>query len=442
MSARVDPTSGPVRSSVLRLAVPAVFAMLIQGLFNIVDTFWVGRGLGPVALAGISTAGFFVWMTLSLANVPEVGLTAVASRRHGEGDPKGAAEAVYQAVLLAIGVSALVGAAGLAGLSLWFRIMDTPGDVTVQGAQYLSVYFAGTPIVFLYFAMDAAFRAAGDTRTPLALLSISLGLNIVLDPFLILGLGPFPRLGVLGAALATLLTRSVGLGLGFVWLSQRGLIRRCRPRLPTMRTIGWVGLPAALSGVVFSAVYVLLTRMTSQFGTPALAALGVGHKVESIGFMICVGFGLAAATAVGQNLGAGKPERAHKSGVLATGYAALAMGGVGLVLLLFPQPLIGVFTNDPAVLDAGASYLRIVAAAQLFMALDLVLQIAMEGAGYTLAPMLVSGALTVLRLPLAALLLVPLGLTGIWLAISVTAMLKGIAMAWLWHRGTWKLREV
>ncbi len=416
--------------------------MLIQGLFNIVDMFWVGRGLGPVALAGISTAGFFVWMTLALANLPEVGLTAVASRRHGEGDARRAAEAVYQAVLLAIGVAAFVGGVGLAGLSLWFQIMDTPGDVTIQGAQYLSVYFAGTPIVFLYFVMDAAFRASGDTRTPLILLSISLGLNIVLDPFLILGLGPFPRLGVMGAALATLLTRSIGLGLGYVWLTRSGLIRRCRPRLPAIFRIGWVGFPTAASGVVFSSVYVLLTRMTSQFGTPGLAALGVGHKVESMGFMVCVGFGLAAATAVGQNLGAGQPERAQKSGVLATGYASLVMGGIGLLFLVAPEPLIGVFTSDPAIVEAGASYLRIVSAAQLFMALDLVLQIAMEGAGYTIPPMLASAGLTMLRLPLAALLLAPLGLIGIWSAIGVTAVLKGIAMAWIWRRGRWKLREV
>jgi len=419
-----------------------VGATLLQGLFNVVDTFWVGRGLGPAALAGVSTAGFTVWMMLSMAELSAVGLTAVASRRHGERRPDEAAAAVYRAYWLAIALSIVLGLLGL--LCLWplFQLMATPTEVTVQGSSYLAVYLAGAPIVFTYFVMDAAFRSSGDTRTPLVLLAVSLGLNTILDPLLILGIGPFPRMGIQGAALATILTRAIGCFVGYRWLVQRGLVKRCAPALkPTLR-MAWIGLPVAAGGALFSFVYVVLTRFTSEFGTAALAALGVGHKVESLSYMVCIGFGLAAATAVGQNLGAGSKERAVSAGRVATGYALALTGLAGMAFLLFPGHLMSVFTADAAVIEAGSSYLRIVAVAQLFMALEIVLQMGMEGAGYSLIPWIPSSVLTLARLPLAPVLSRPLGLAGIWWTISGTAVLRGVAAWWIWRRGRWMNREV
>lgn len=366
----------------------------------------------------------------------------MASRRHGEGRPDDAARTVYQAFWLALGVALILGASALAGLWALFSLMGTPGEVTVQGSGYLAVYLVGVPIVFIYFVMDAAFRAAGDTRTPLRLLTLALALNFVLDPLLILGVGPFPRLGIQGAALATLLTRSAALLLGLWLLVRRGLIRREPPTSSVMGRMAWVGAPVAAAGAVFSVIYILLTRITSGFGTAALAALGVGHKVESLGYMLCVGFGIAAATAVGQNLGAGAPRRAEGAGNLATGYALAVTAIVGAAFLLVPRQLMGVFSDDPSVIAAGASYLRIVAPAQLFMALEIVLEMAMDGAGYTLVPMVFSVVLSALRLPAAILLRGPLGLAGIWWAISSTAMARGSAAAAVWHTGRWKRRPI
>lgn len=415
---------------------------LLQTLFNITDTFWVGRGLGPAALAGVSTGGFVVWMVLALAHLPSSGLTAVASRRHGEDRAERAAGAAYHALLLALGLSLVVGGAGLWGLPELFALMDTPAPVTVEGAAYLSVYLAGVPVVFAYFVMDAAFRAAGDTRTPFWLLGIAVALNLVLDPLLILGWGPVPALGIRGAALATLLTRGLGGLVGLWLLVRRGLLRRVRPERDLLALIARIGLPVAAGGAVFSFVYILLTRFTSAFGTSALAALGVGHKVESLSYMACVGFGAAAATAVGQNLGADHPERATRSGRSATLFATMVTGGVGVAFLAFPEPIMGVFTADPAVIADGASYLRIVAVAQIFMALHLVLESAMSGAGYTFLPMTASILFTVSRLPLAAWLSGVLGLAGIWWTISGTTVARGAAMAWIWRTGRWRERSV
>jgi putative MATE family efflux protein len=419
-----------------------VGATILQGLFNVIDTFWVGRGLGPAALAGVSTAGFTVWMLLSMAELPAVGLTAVASRRHGERRPREAATAVYRAFWLGLILALVLGVGGLLALSGLFELMATPPEVTVQGAAYLAVYLAGAPIVFAYFVMDAAFRSAGDTRTPLILLGVSLGLNTLLDPMLILGLGPFPRMGIQGAALATLLTRAVGCAVGYRWLVSRGLVRRTSPLPKPILRMAWIGLPVAAGGALFSFVYVVLTRFTSQFGTAALAALGVGHKVESLSYMACIGFGLAAATAVGQNLGAGSRERAAAAGRTATGYAVAITGLAGLAFLLVPGPLMAVFTSDSAVIAAGSSYLRIVAIAQVFMALEIVLQMAMEGAGYSLVPWIPSSILTLARLPLAPVLSRSLGLAGIWWTISGTAVARGAAVLFIWRRGRWTERSV
>jgi len=415
---------------------------MLQGLFNVVDTFWVGRGLGPAALAGVSTAGFAVWMMLSMAELSGVGLTAVASRRYGERKPHEAAIAVYRAFWLAVGLSVVLGVAGLLTLTFLFALMATPPEVTVQGASYLAVYLAGAPIVFTYFVMEAAFRSAGDTRTPLVLLAVSLGLNTVLDPLLILGIGPFPQMGIQGAALATLITRAAGCFVGYRWMVQRGLVSRAVPSIRPILRMAWIGLPVAAGGALFSFVYIVLTRYTSQFGTAALAALGVGHKVESLSYMACIGFGLAAATSVGQNLGAGSKERAVSAGRVATGYAVLLTGIAGLAFLLIPGQLMRVFTADPAVIAAGTSYLRIVAVAQVFMALEIVLQMGMEGAGYSLIPWIPSSVLTLARLPLAPVLSRPLGLAGIWWTISGTAVARGVAALWIWRRGRWMDREV
>lgn len=404
--------------------------------------FWVGRGLGPAALAGVGTASFVVWAILSLAEMPSVGLTAVASRRWGEQNEVEARESGYQAFGLAILAALAVGLGGLLVLGPMYTLMDTPLEVTLQGADYLVVYLVGCPIVFAYFAMDATFRAAGDTRTPLQILLFALAANALLDPLLILGVGPFPRLGTGGAALATVLTRVGSVVIGYRLLRRRNLIRRVRPSMSAMSVIARIGLPVSAGGVVFSLIYILLTRVASQFGTSGLAALGVGHKIESLSFLICIGFGVAAATAVGQNLGAGKPERATQSGNAALRDALVLMSLIGLAFLVVPEQLMHVFTTDPAVVAHGASYLRIVAVAQLFMAFELVLQIAMEGAGYTLLPMVSGITLTSTRIPLALWLHRSLGLAGIWWAISLTAIARGLVMIGVWRHGAWRRQEL
>lgn len=290
--------------------------------------------------------------------------------------------------------------------------------------------------------MDAAFRASGDTRTPFLLLAVSVGVTLVLDPVLIMGIGPAPELGIAGAAIATVATRSVAFALG-LWLVLRGgQLRFAGFDWRAMGTVCRVGLPTAATGVVFSLIYILVTRSVTRFGTPALAALGIGHRVESWLYMIGVGVGAATAAIVGQNLGAARQDRAERAGWLATAFCT-ALGVVFCVLELWiPERFAGVFSNDAAVVAEGARYLRIAAVSQLAICAEIVLEGALGGAGHTLAPMLSSTAITVSRIPLAAWAALRWGVIGIWWVISLTAIARALAMMWLWRSGGWKLKSV
>lgn len=438
----VDLVSGPLPRAIVRLALPAIGSALLQLVFLLIDIFWVGRILGPSALAAISTAGFAVWMLLAVAEMIGVGLTAVASRRHGEGAHGLAAAAAGTTLALAILAGLVVAVVGWQLVPPLFSVMHTPPDVTELGRLWLTTYLVGTPLVFGFFAVEAAFRASGDTRTPLALLSISVLVTLVLDPVLILGLGPMPAMGIAGAAVAAVGTRALGLAFGFVVLARRRLVRLAvwdwRAALAVVR----IGAPTAATGVFFSAVYIGLTRITTQFGTPALAALGVGHKLEGLAYQVATGFALASAAIVGQNLGAGRADRARRAGWLTASYACAVAAVATLAFLLFPERLVAVFSRDPGVIAAGASYLRIIAVAEIAMGLEIVFEGSLGGAGFTVQPMLWSGSLTAARIPLGAWLAGWFGVAGVWWAISLTAVGRGLAMAALWRGGRWERTRV
>ncbi len=426
----------------LSLAAPAVAMMACHFSFNLIDSIWVGRLIGPAALAAVSTAGFYVWVALSLGEMVEIGLIAVAARRHGEGDPERAARAAAAAVAYALVAGLGVSLAGWALAGTMFRVMTVPPEVATLGRAYLSTWLLGAPLVFGFFAIEATFRAAGDTRTPFVMLAGSVCVSIVLDPLLITGVGPFPRLGVEGAALASVMVRGGGFLLGLGIALRRGLLRIRAPDWRSLPTIIRVGAPLSLSGVLLSLIYMWLTRFTSRFGTPALAALGVGHKMEGLGFIAISGFSLAASALVGQNLGARQEARAREAVRLTVGYCLAVTVTTAIAFLLIPGALVALFTRDPQVITDGVLYLRVIAVAQIGQSFELILEGALAGAGYTFWPQVASTTLTALRIPLAAWWSRPIGLLGIWLALSVTAISRGVAMILFWKSGRWRAVRV
>ena len=429
---------GSLRSTVLRVALPAVASNLLITLFGGLDTFWVGRAVGSAGLAAVTTSLFWIWLIISIAEMVSIGLTAVAARRHGERNPGAAAEAVWRAAVFSLGLGLVVAVAGLSGINALFSLMRAPAEVAGLGHAYLATYLLASPLVFGYFVVDAAFRATGDTKTPLLLLGVSIGVTLLLDPVLILGLWGAPRMGIRGAAVATVTTRSLAFAFGIVLLLKRGLVRVSPVRLATIAAMCRVGLPTAATGVAFSLIYVALTRTATQFGTSAIAALGLGHRIESWLFMIGVGFGSAAAAIVGQNLGANQVERAERAGWITALYAS-APGALFCVLgLTIPERGAGLFTHDAAVIAEAARYLRIAAWSQLTICVEIVLEGALGGAAYTVAPMVTSTAITAARIPLAVWAAARWGTTGIWWVISITAIGRALAMAAIWAGGRWK----
>jgi len=422
---------------VLRLAAPAVAMMACHFSFNLIDSIWVGRLIGPAALASVSTAGFYIWVALSLGEMVEIGLIAVAARRHGEGHPERAARVAAAAVVYALLAGMGVSIVGWSVAGTMFRVMKVPPEVATLGHAYLSTWLLGAPLVFGFFAIEATFRASGDTRTPFLMLAGSVGVSIALDPLLIAGVGPFPRLGVEGAALASVMVRGGGFLLGLVIALRRGLVRVAAPDWRAIPTIIRIGAPLSLAGVLLSIIYMWLTRFTSRFGTPALAALGVGHKMEGLGFIAISGFALAASALVGQNLGARQEARAREAVRLTVGYCLVVTVTTAVAFLLIPGRLVALFTHDAQVIKDGVLYLRVISFAQIGQSFELILEGALAGAGYTFWPQIVSTSLTAMRVPLGAWWSRGIGLLGIWLALSVTAISRGIAMIVFWKAGRW-----
>src|SRR5438094_3732052 len=395
-------TTGPLRPVVLRLAAPAVAMMACHFSFNLIDSIWVGRLIGPAALASVSTAGFYIWVALSLGEMVEIGLIAVAARRHGEGHPERAARVAAAAVVYALLAGVGVSIVGWSAAGTMFRVMTVPPEVATLGHAYLSTWLLGAPLVFGFFAIEATFRASGDTRTPFMMPAGSVAVSIVLDPLLIVGVGPFPRLGVEGAALASVMVRGGGFLLGSVIALRRGLVRFAAPDWRAIPTIVRIGAPLSLAGVLLSIIYMWLTRFTSRFGTPALAALGVGHKMEGLGFIAISGFALAASALVGQNLGARQEARAREAVRLTVGYWLVVTVTTAVAFVVTPARVVPLFTHDAAVIADGSLYLRVIAFAQIGQSFELILEGALAGAGYTFWPQIVSTSLTAMRIPLGA----------------------------------------
>ncbi len=434
--------SDSLRPTILRVAIPAVASSLLMTLFSSVDAFWVGTRIGSAGLAAVSTSLFWIWTIISLAEMVGVGLTAVAARRLGERRHDEAARLCGDGTLLAIFLGLAVALIGIPSLSSLFAVMGLPPDVAALGKTYLRTYLFGAPLIYGFFAIDATFRASGDTRTPFIILLASVAITLVLDPILMLGFGPFHGLGIAGAAIATIVTRAAAFVMGAAIAARRGLLRVGPVGMDRIWAICRVGLPTAVTGMTFSLIYVAMTRTVTRFGTPALAAIGIGHRVESWLFMIGVGFGAATAAIVGQNLGAGRADRAARAGWIATGYCTL-LGVVAFGLEMgLPTQFASLFTSDPAVIAESAKYLRIASISQLAVCAEIVLEGALGGAGETVPPMISSTALTAARIPLAGWAANRWGSAGIWWVISLTAIGRAIAMAALWRAGRWKRKAV
>jgi putative MATE family efflux protein len=425
--------SGSIDRAILHLGVPAAMAALLQAGFLVVDTFWLGR-VGPVAIAAASTAGFTMWLAQTLGEGMASGSGSVLAGAVGAANQDGAGRAAAAGQILGVWSSAIVSGGGLLSSHAVFAFMGTAPDVTSEGLRYLWVILGGMPAYFIFVWLSAAFRAVGDARTPLRLLAVAAAVNLVVDPLLIFGVGPLPALGVMGAAIATVISWIVAAVHGWILLGGLGIrppfLGVLRPPLEEAWASFRVGFPLAIEGALFSMIYILLTRVVTTFGTPAVAALGVCHKLEVLNYFVCAGMGAAATTLVGQNLGSGDTRRAVRSAWRTLFVTCLPVGVVTMLLVAFPEAAIGIFSSDPGVVTAGSSYVLLVGITQLFMAAEVVMIGAFAGAQWTVVPAVIEIGFTAVRVPLSMWLVARgWGVEAVWFAIASTTVVKGTILA-------------
>src|SRR5262252_5673603 len=385
-----DFTSGSLNRAILLLAIPMVLEMVLESLFAVVDVFFVGRlGADAVATVGLTESlpslVFAVGLGLSLST------TAMVARRIGEKDPQGAAVAGVQAVILGIATSLLVGIPCLIFAPELLRLMGATPQIVAVGSGYARIALGGSGAILLLFLNNAIFRGAGDAAIAMRLLWVSNIINLILDPCLIFGWGPFPKLGVTGAALATFTGRSIGVLYQFYRLLRgteriRILRSQIRVNFQVLLRLLRVSLTGILQFAIAHTSWIGLVRIVSIFGSAALAGYTIAIRI--LIFVILPSWGLsnAAATLVGQNLGAQQPDRAESS-VWRTGlYNMIFLGAVGIFFVLFATPVVHLFTNDPAVIPLAASCLRIVSYGNIGFAYGMVMLQAFNGAGDTTTP--------------------------------------------------------
>src|ERR1700716_1382227 len=444
-----DYTAGSLNRSILLLAVPMVLEMVLESLFGVVDVFWVGRlGANAVATVGLTESMlslvFAVGMGLSLST------TAMVARRIGEKDPAGAAVAAVQAIALGVIVSLIIGLPCIVFDPRLLQLMGASPEIVSVGSGYARICLGGSCAVLLLFLNNAIFRGAGDAAIAMRLLWVSNIINLVLDPCLIFGWGPFPRMGVTGAALATLIGRSIGVLYQFYRLLTgtdriRILVSQIHLQWDVLLRLLRVSLTGILQFAIAHTSWIGLVRIISVFGASALAGYTIAIRIVIFAILPSWGLSNAAATLVGQNLGAGHPERAERA-VWRTGlYNVIFLGLVGAVFVIFAEPIIRLFTHDPAVVPLGAACLRIVSYGNLGYAYFMVMMQAFNGAGDTITPTIVNFfGFWLFEIPLAYWLAIPLKMrsNGAFFAIAIAEGTMAAVSAILFRQGRWKRQKI
>lgn len=444
-----DYTSGAIGRAVLLLAVPMVLEMAMESIFAVVDVFWVSR-LGADAVATVGLTESLLSLIYTIAMGLSIGVTATVARRIGERDREAATHTAVQGITLGVLCAVVIGVCGALTAPWLLTVMGAGPGVLAIGTSYTRIMLGGNIVILLLFIINAVFRGAGDASLAMRVLWLANGCNIVFGPLLIFGIGPFPELGVTGAAVATTAGRGIGVLFQIVLLARgrsRIEIHRRHLRLVPKLMLRLLRLSGAgmLQVLVSAASWIGLVRVLAGFGSDALAGYTIGMRVVLFALLPSFGLANAAATMVGQGLGAGKPERAERAVRIAGVYNAAFLSAVGLVFLTAAGPITGIFSPDTAVMAIAAHCLRVVAIGFPLYAFGMVISQSFNGAGDTWTPTWLNFlCFWVIEIPLAWMLARPAGMgpTGVFAAITAAFSLLAVASALAFRRGKWKLRTV
>ncbi len=442
-------TGGSVDKAIVMLAVPMILELAMESLFAVVDIFFVSKiGIEAVAVVGLTES--MLTIVYSLGFGLAMGITAIVARRVGEKRHEEAAVAAVQAVYTGAFVALLVAFVGIFYSAELLRAMGASDAVLAQGVSYTKWMLGGNFVILMLFLINGIFRGAGDATLAMRALWIANGLNIVLDPLFIFGMGPFPELGVKGAAVATNIGRACGVAYQLYHLFfGKGLIkihkRNWRIRFDVIANLIKVSAGGAGQFIIASSSWIFLMRIMSMFGSTALAAYTIGIRIIIFTILPAWGMSNAAATMVGQNLGAGDPKRAERA-VWRCGFFNLwFMILIMALFLLFAEQITGFFTDEPELIRYASSCLRIISLGYILFSYGMILAQAFNGAGDTRTPTIINFfGFWMLQIPLAYLMAITLeaGPSGVFWAIVLSESAITIAAAILFRRGKWKQTQV
>ncbi len=443
-----DYTEGSLGRAIMLLAIPMVLELGMESVFAVVDVFYVAR-LGAEAVAAVGLTEAILTVVYSVATGLSMAATAMVARRIGEKDPQAAAVAAVQAIWLGVAMAALTGLTAFFA-PRWLGLMGGSATLVAGGWGYTAVMLGTSVSIYLLFLINAIFRGAGDAAIAMRSLWLANLINIVLDPCFIFGLGPFPKWGVTGAAVATAIGRGTGVVYQLSVLARgRGRIRIRRDQLrldpKVLLRLLRVSLTGMLQFLIGTASWLGLVRIVALFGSAALAGYTIAVRIIVFAILPSWGMSNAAATLVGQNLGAGKPERAERSAWATGFYNMLLLAAVGVVFVAFAEPLVRLFATEAAVVAAGVQCLRLVSYGYPFYAYGMVLAQAFNGAGDTVTPTVINFfCYWLFEIPLAWALAILWGLgpTGVFLAIAVSESLLAVVAVLVFRRGRWKAQKI
>jgi putative MATE family efflux protein len=444
-----DYTIGSLNRSIFLLAIPMVLEMVLESLFAVTDVFWVGR-LGANAVATVGLTESMLSLVFAIGLGVSLSTTAMVARRIGEKDPEDAAIAGVQAIVLGLGISLALGIpAGIFAPQL-LGLMGASPAIVAGGSGYARIALGGCGAIIMLFLNNAIFRGAGDAAIAMRLLWVSNIINLVLDPCLIFGLGPFPHLGVTGAALATFTGRSIGVLYQFYRLLKgteriRVLARHLHLNLSVMSRLLRVSLTGMLQFAIANASWIGLVRIVSTFGAAAVAGYTVAIRIVVFFILPAWGLSNAAATLVGQNLGAGRPDRAALAVWRTAYYNMIFLGSLGIFFFVYATPVVRLFVNDPAVVSIAGSALRTFSCGNLAYAYVMVMLQAFNGAGDTITPTIVNFfGFWVLEIPLAWGLAVGLhtGARGAFASVVIAECAIAVTSIILFRQGRWARKRI
>jgi putative MATE family efflux protein len=444
-----DYTKIPLRRAVFLLAVPMVLELVLESTFAVVDIFFVAK-LGPSAVATVGLTESYLFLLYSVAMGMAMAVTAVVARRIGEGKREEASISAVQAIIVALLASLLPAVVGIAYAQELLRLMGGDGWVVEHGYHYTQWMLGGNAVIMLLFVINAIFRGAGDAAIAMRVLWLSNGLNIVLCPLLIFGLGPVPAMGIEGAAIATCIGRGTGV-LYQLWTLFRGgkHIRVAASQVAWHGAVLWNIVRTSLGGIgqmiVAMTSWIFLMRILASIGSEAVAGATIAIRVMMFTMMPAWGMSNAAATLVGQNLGAQQPGRAEASVWRIGWYNMAYLLAISVLFFLFPHGIVGIFTADAEVVAVGAEWLRILSYALFVYGWWMVSVQAFNGAGDTVTPTRINVVFFwMIQIPLAWLLALHLGWneTGVFWAVFVSETSVGLFTLWLFSRGRWKTAQV